>query len=349
MLTIDGTYGEGGGQILRTALTLALATGTAFHMVHIRARRPKPGLLRQHLTAVQAAARIGCATVHGATPGSPELTFIPNQVTPGTYTFDVGSAGSTTLVLQTVLPVLLCASGASHLTLIGGTHNPFAPSFDFLTQAFLPLLQRMGARVTAQLERPGFYPAGGGQCQVTITPVPQLTRLDLPTRGAIQAQRARAVVANLPPGIATRELAVIGRQMGWPTAWLHAETADNARGPGNVVSIEIVCERVTEVFTGFGARGVTAETVAQRTVQAAQRYLAADVAVGEYLADQLLVPMALAGGGMFTTLPLSQHATTNIHVIQQFLDLTIAAVPIGHAVWQVSVTPLTIPHNGHNV
>lgn len=337
MLTIDGAYGEGGGQILRTSLALSLVTGTPFRIEHIRAGRPKPGLLRQHLTAVHAAAEIGQAQVTGAALGSLHLTFIPGRVTPGTYTFSVGTAGSTTLVLQTVLPALILASEPSTLILEGGTHNPFAPPFDFLAQAFLPLVNRMGPQVTARLERPGFYPAGGGTCQITLAPTTTLTRLDLQTRGEVRAIQARALVAKLPRSIAERELAVIAQQLAWHGDWLHVETVAQARGPGNVVILTVTCEQVTEVFTGFGARGVRAETVAAQVVQAAQHYLAADVAVGEHLADQLLVPLALARGGEFTTLPLSLHTTTNMQVIHQFLEVRIEAVPLTERSWRIMV------------
>src|SRR5262245_57066518 len=168
ILTIDGSHGEGGGQILRSSLALSMVTGTPFRIENIRAKRKKPGLMRQHLTAVNAARQVSSAGVDGAAIGSTELVFHPGTVRPGDYQFAVGTAGSTTLVLQTVLPALLCAGGSSRLSFEGGTHNPFAPPFDFLERAFLPLMNRMGPKVAATLERPGFYPAGGGRFTVTI-------------------------------------------------------------------------------------------------------------------------------------------------------------------------------------
>src|SRR5258705_2280598 len=196
MLTIDGSFGEGGGQILRTALALSLVTGKPFRIENIRAGRKNPGLLRQHLTAVNAATEISRSEVMGAAIGSRELTFAPGSVVAGTYAFAVGTAGSTTLVLQTVLPALLVASGTSKVILEGGTHNPFAPPFDFLEKTFLPLVNRMGPQVTAELERPGFYPAGGGRMNVTVEPADALRELALPARGEVRARRAKAVVAN---------------------------------------------------------------------------------------------------------------------------------------------------------
>lgn len=320
MLTIDGSVGEGGGQILRTALALALVTGTPFRIHDIRARRRKPGLLRQHLTAVNAAATVGGASTDGASLGSRELTFRPGRITPGEYRFAVGTAGSTGLVLQTVLPPLLLASGPSTVTVEGGTHNPGAPPFDFLARVFLPLLRRMGAHVEARLDRPGFYPAGGGQCTVAITPVRALSPVTLLQRGALRRRHARALVAQLSARIAERELAVVGRQLGWSDDELESAVVDGGTpGPGNVLLLEIESEHVTEVFTGFGEVGVRAEAVAEHAVRAARRYVAADVPVGPHLADQILLPMALAGGGAFRTIALSAHAATNIDIITAFL------------------------------
>lgn len=317
-LTIDGSHGEGGGQILRSALGLSLVTGRPFRIEKIRAKRSKPGLLRQHLTAVRAAAEIGAAEVTGATLGSLDLTFRPTRLQPGDYSFAIGTAGSATLVLQAVLPGLLVADGPSRIALSGGTHNPAAPPFDFLARAFLPLVERMGATVRATLVRPGFFPAGGGEMVVEVEPG-RLTPIDLVERGEVVRRCARAIVANLPFAIAKREVATVGEMLGWDDDELRAETVGDSHGPGNVVLVEVASERVTELFVGFGQRGVPAERVAAGAAHEATRYLEAGVAVGEHLADQLLVPFALAGGGAFTTLPLSMHARTNAEVIEMFL------------------------------
>src|SRR5262245_39373106 len=270
MITIDGSFGEGGGQILRTALGLALVTGKPFRIVKIRAGRKQPGLLRQHLTAVNAASRIGSAEVTGASIGSTELSFTPQDLLAGDHSFAVGTAGSATLVLQTVLPALLVARGPSTLRLEGGTHNPFAPPFDFVDRAFLPLINRMGASVTARLERHGFYPAGGGKFSVSISPVRgSLKQLFMNERGDLRARRARAIVANLPLDIAQRELSVIAARLSWKKEWLRAETADNSPGPGNIVMVELESEHVTEIFTGFGQRGLRGEAVAEQAVKEA--------------------------------------------------------------------------------
>jgi RNA 3'-terminal phosphate cyclase (ATP) len=330
MLTVDGSQGEGGGQILRSALALSLVTGQAFRIENIRAQRKRPGLLRQHLTAVQAATAIGHARVVGATLHSDRLDFVPAGVVPGDYRFDVGTAGSTTLVLQTVLPALLTASGPSRLSLVGGTHNPQAPPFDFLDRTFLPLINQMGPRVAAKLESPGFYPAGGGRFQVTVEPAGKLEPCALLDRGAVRGIAACAMVAKLPRHIAERELRVVQQRLGSGVSLL-VEEVSGSPGPGNVLLIEVQCERVTEVFAAFGERGVRAGTVAEKAVAEARRYLDAAVAVGEHLADQLLLPMALAGGGAFKTLPLSLHAHTSIDVIKMFLGCEVRVEEAGDA------------------
>ena len=338
MIQIDGSFGEGGGQILRTSLALSLITGEPFRITRIRARRKSPGLLRQHLTSVMAAARVGSARVDGAAAGSQELTFEPQTLQGGHYEFAIGSAGSTTLVLQTILVPLLVAAEPSTVVLEGGTHNPAAPSFDFLTKAFLPLVARMGARVDATLERPGFAPAGGGKIVVAIEPARTLGALELLERGEVIAKRARAVVANLPYDIARREIAVIAEKTGWPAESLQAHTVTGSIGPGNVVTLEAESEHVTEVVTAFGRRGVRGEDVAAGAVDEMQRYLASNAAVGEHLADQLLLPMAIGGGGAFTTVRPTEHATTNAEVIAKFLDARVTFANDGTC-FRVDVMP----------
>jgi len=329
MLTIDGSEGEGGGQVLRTSLALSLVTGTPFRIENIRARRSKPGLMRQHLTAVEAAAQISRAELTGASVGSQQLTFSPGPVIPGKYAFAVGTAGSATLVLQTILPALMCAPGPTVAVFEGGTHNPLAPPFDFLQRAFLPLIARMGPKVTATLERPGFYPAGGGRFTVEIEPVGKLAPLELMERGEIRSRRARALIASLPPHIATRELEVVAAKLGWEQSALQLETIEGSRGPGNVLLIEVESDHVTELVTSFGEKGVRAEQVATQAVEQVRRYLAAGVPVGEHLADQLLLPLAMAGGGGFRTLSLSRHATTQIETLRRFLGVAVQTEELG--------------------
>jgi len=336
MVRIDGSKGEGGGQVLRTSLALSLVTGTPFQMVNVRAGRAKPGLLRQHLTALKAAAEVGAAEVTGAELGSRELTFKPRALAPGNYFFAVGTAGSATLVLQTVLPALMVASGPSTLMLEGGTHNPAAPPFDFLAKAYLPLVRRMGPQVEAELERHGFFPAGGGKFRVNVQPAP-LKPLSLLERGAVKRRQATALIAQIPFDVAKRELATVEHLLKWKPYELRGEELKRPVGPGNVLTLEVESEHVTEVFTGFGRRGVRAETVAEDALRQCLRYLDAGVPVGDCLADQLLLPLALAGGGSYLTLPLTRHSQTNVEVLRMFLDVRIGAEEVEPGKWLVRV------------
>jgi RNA 3'-terminal phosphate cyclase (ATP) len=336
MITIDGSSGEGGGQILRTSLALSLVTGKPFCIERIRAGRDNPGLQRQHLTAVRAAAEVGQAKVDGAVLKSRHLGFVPGNVRPGEYHFDVGTAGSVTLVLQTVLPALMLAEAPSQLVLEGGTHNIYAPPFDFLQKTFLPLVARLGPRVEATLGRAGFYPAGGGQMTVRIEPRPGTGPLALIERGPIVRRAVRAVLARLPRHVAEREIATALAALDWPEECATIEQVGSA-GPGNALMVEVESREVCEVFTGFGQRGVPAETVAAGAAREAMRYLGADVPVGPHLADQLLLPMALLGGGRFRTLALMPHTVTNIATLEQFLDLRVGVQELARDVWEVTI------------
>lgn len=337
MLTIDGSQGEGGGQILRTALSLSMITGTPFALKNIRAGRRKPGLLRQHLTCVKAATRISNAKVSGAEINSRTLTFEPGLIQAGEYDCAIGTAGSTSLVFQTVLPALLRAEGPSRVVLRGGTHNPSAPTFDFLERAFLPLLARMGAVVEIQLQAVGFYPAGGGIWHGRIEPAAELQPLELGVAGAIHTRRIIADVANLPYDVAEREVREAARLLSWPENTGTARTV-KSDGPGNVLTVEVGCEHITEIFTGFGERGTPAENVASRVVAEVREYLAANVPVGPHLCDQLLLPMALAGSGAIVTTPPTRHTRTNIMVIESFLDVEFKLSDLGDRRWRVAVS-----------
>jgi RNA 3'-terminal phosphate cyclase (ATP) len=321
MLSIDGSLGEGGGQILRTALALSLVTGIPFRIERIRAARSRPGLLRQHLAAVFAAREIGQADAGEPALHATELEFRPGPVKAGEYRFAVTSAGSACLVVQTVLPPLLLAAGRSVLLVDGGTHNSAAPPWEYLARALFPLLERMGPRLRTTLERHGFYPAGGGRLRVEIEPVARLTPLELLDGGALVGRSARALVARLPLEIGERELRIVSREL--PEFAGHAEVVNvtDSAGPGNVLLLELVSERVTEIFAAFGRRGLRAEAVAERAVQQVREYLRHGAPVGPHLADQLVLPLAIAGDGAFRTGPLTGHTRTNLDVVSRFLPV----------------------------
>lgn len=328
MLRLDGSQGEGGGQVLRSSLTLSLLTGQPFRIEKIRARRTKPGLMRQHLAAVEAAAQVSGSQTEGAVVGSTELTFRPGRVVPGDYHFAVGTAGSSTLVFQTVLPPLLLAGAPSVLTLEGGTHNPMAPPFDFLALAFLPLVNRLGPRVEVELERPGFYPAGGGRWTARIEPALRLAGFEILERGPIRRRLGRVLLSALPVRVGERMVHKLRQETGWPEDAFRIETVAAPRGPGGAALLEVESEALTEVFAGFAERTRPAEAVAAQAVAEYRRWLQAGVPVGEHLADQLLLPLALAGSGAFATLPLTLHASTQIEMIQRFLSVPLRAEPV---------------------
>jgi RNA 3'-terminal phosphate cyclase (ATP) len=325
---IDGSRGEGGGQILRSALTLSILLQQPIRLSGIRAGRAKPGLMRQHLTCVKAAQAISVAEVRGDELRSTEIEFTPRALTGGNHDFSIGTAGSASLVLQTVLPALLRADGESRISIEGGTHNMLAPSTCFLRRCFLPLLRRMGAEVELDVERIGMFPAGGGRIVATVRPG-ELHPLTLHARGERRAIGADALVACVPAHVAHRELVVIAEHYGLQRAGLGQHDLGSATGPGNVLSLWVEHEHVSELVTVHGERGTSAENVARRACGLLDGYLASDAAVGTHLADQLLLPMWLAGGGSFVCGPVSEHLQTNAGLIEAMTGCEVSVKPRG--------------------
>lgn len=318
MITIDGSEGEGGGQVLRNACALSLVTGEPFVIENVRGGREKPGLMRQHMTAIEAACAIGGAECEGLAIGSTRIAFRPGRVRAGDYTFSVGTAGSTGLVLQTILLPLALADRPSRLVLEGGTHNMMAPPFEFIARSFLPIIERMGPRVSARLVRHGFYPRGGGRIEVEIEPA-LLRRIDCLDRGAPLGHGGVALFASIPGEIAAR-LAKAARKdlSGWGEDAIVIRELPAEQGPGIALVLEAAFEHVTEVMTGFGKLGLPAERLGHTTARRMAGYLASRAFAGPYLQDQLLLPFALAGGGSFTSVKLSDHTRTAAQVIERF-------------------------------
>lgn len=304
--------------MVRNACALSLVTGEPFRINNIRAKRQKPGLMRQHVTAVEAAAAISGSECIGLAVGSSELTFRPGRAVPGEYHFAVGTAGSTGLVLQTVLMPLVLSGAPSRLVLEGGTHNMLAPPFEFIERSFLPIINRMGPHVTARLVRHGFYPRGGGRIEVDITPGP-LAPLDCIARGDKLGVSATTVFSALPGDIAERMLERARRDLAdWPedAFRLHQVPAD--QGPGIILLLEASYTNVTEIVSAFGQLGVTAERLAKTAAARMQGYAELSAFAGPYLADQLVLPFVLAAGGAFTTVKPSQHLLTAIDIAKSF-------------------------------
>jgi RNA 3'-terminal phosphate cyclase (ATP) len=334
LIQIDGSIG--GGQILRSALSLSALTGKAFVIEHIRKQRSRPGLMRQHLTAVNAASEICDAHTSGAELGSTDLTFRPGKVRPGSYHFAISTAGSACLVLQTVLPPLMVASAPSELSFEGGTHNPLAPPYPFLDQVFFPLLEKMGVGVERSLARAGFYPAGGGQMRVSVKPSSQLGELSLLERGALRRVYAQVLIANLPHHVARRELSAVQERLSLTDEDLQLRTPE-ANGPGNVLLLIAEHEHALELITTFGEKNLSAERVAERGCTELAMYLRSGAPVGEHLADQLLIPMAMAGRGAFITCTLSAHTRSNMQIVQRFLPVRFLTEAISDTQIRISV------------
>lgn len=321
-LIIDGSMGEGGGQVLRSSLTLAMLLQQPFEIHSIRAGREKPGLLRQHLTCVRAAATICNAKVTGDVLGSDRISFEPGAVVPGDYHFVVGSAGSTTLVCQTLLLPLAMAGAQSRVRFEGGTHNGLSPSLDFLRTSFLPILAQMGLCTEIQARSYGFYPAGGGDWSIQIEPVTTLQPLHLKspefkTDEIAQAIQLDVLCSKLPEHVSQREINAFTTAMNLGPLLANVQQV-HSQGPGNMLIASVKHSQLTSQFELTGQRGLSAEQLASTLAALVKQWLTAKVAVEEYLADQLLLPLAVAGAGQFSTLEPSLHCTTNIEVIRLF-------------------------------
>jgi RNA 3'-terminal phosphate cyclase (ATP) len=287
--------------------------------VNLRGKRQKPGLMRQHLTCVKAACEISGGTADGAEIGSTELVFRAGKLRGSDYHFAIGTAGSTTLLLQTLLPALLHADTPSTLRLEGGTHNPLAPPFEFIDRVFLPALRRMGAAATVSLVESGFAPAGGGIIECAIQPCAKLLPPELHERGELTGLTLRVPIRNLGSGIADRILAAALAQL--PCEDAAIEIREPGPGRGVCCLYEARFEHCSELTSSFGESNVTAEKVGKRAGKCLRDLIGSGAAVGRHLADQLLLPMALAGGGAFTTMAPDAHVPTNISIIEKFLSV----------------------------
>ena len=339
-IELDGRAGEGGGQILRTALALSALSGRAFRIRDIRAGREKPGLKRQHLAAVRAVADICAARTDGAELGSTELSFAPGKPRGGSYRFDVGSAGSAVLVAQTVLPVLLRADVPAEVVVTGGTHVQFAPTWEFFAESFLPQVRAMGARVEAECEAVGFYPAGGGIVRLRTEPFRDADARPflLEETGPLRRARVCAVVSGIPLAIAEAEAAILEEK--FPQLALERDVRKvDSPGPGNAVWVALEHERVTALASEIGAYDLSRKTVAHRVMNAVRKYVKTGAPVGAHLSDQLAVPIvAFAAEARYVKGKDTPHETTNWDVVRAFVPgLQLARTDLGNGRTAVSV------------
>ena len=324
MIDIDGSYGEGGGQIVRTALGLSCLFRKPFRIYNIRKGRRKPGLMPQHLTCVSAARLISGAVVEGDRPGSTELFFSPGEPRGGTYSFDIGTAGSTSLVLQTVIPALLFTGRMSSVTLTGGTHVPFSPPFHFLSGVFVPLLERLGVKVQLSIETYGFYPKGGGRIRADIFPADSIRSLDLMERGEVSRVTGYSGVGGLPPSIATRQQMAALASISASAGELANKTAIDTinvptRGQGTFVYLECSSGSSIAGFSSLGARGKSAEAVGDEAADELIHYYRSGAVLDRHLADQIVLYLALSDHeSAFTTEAVTNHLMTNLWAIGLF-------------------------------
>ena len=327
MVEIDGSYGEGGGQILRTASALSAILKIPIRVKNVRASRKKPGLGNQHLASVNALARISGAIIEGNNIGSQALTFIPQEIRPGDYEFKIGTAGSVTLLLQGIFLPLCLAQGDSTLTLVGGTHVPWSPPFHYFSQVLLPALKPMGVSGEAMIEKWGFYPKGGGRVQLKISPMDGLKPISLVERGLLKRISGISAIANLPKHVAERQreqaLKRIRRELKIDSEIAILSDAPSI-GEGSFLFLLAEYEGIVVGFSSLGARGKTAEKVADEAVDYLKDYVESDGCVDSHLADQLVPFMALAkGNSSFTTTQMTEHLFTNLWVVAHFIETKI--------------------------
>ena len=325
MIEIDGSMGEGGGQVLRSSLTLSVITGQKMRIANIRLKRSKPGLGHQHLKSVHAAAEICGGVVEGDEIGSREISFVPGEIKGGNYHFDIGTAGSTSLVLQTVLLPLAKAKRPSVVTITGGTHVPWSPCFHYLDLNYLPFLWKMGLDVHLRMEQAGFNPRGGGRVRATIEPHEKLSPLRLMERGRVLEIRGVSAVANLGRGIAARQRRQVLGRLGRRYPLNNLRIADfPAQSSGSLILLLAEFEKSQACYFALGEKGKSADKVADDAIAEFEAFIATDGVIDQYLADQLLLPLAFASGpSEFHTSQVTKHLVTNADVIRAFLPAQI--------------------------
>lgn len=336
-IEIDGSFGEGGGQIVRAALSLSAVTGKKVRVHNIRARRAKPGLARQHLTAARAVAKICGGRLEGADKGSRELTFEPGTIRPGNYSFDIGSAGSAVLVLQTALPALFAAGAPSKISVSGGTHNPMSPPFEHFSECFLPAIALAGYKASARLLRHGFHPKGGGQIEASVEPLENPSPLELTAETDWGGPEPEILIANLPEHVAFRERDELAERLSLGADAIQLRPLPGEEGPGNAVLIRYRAGGRTALVASFGEPRKRAERVAAEGAREAKNFARSRAAADPRLADQLLLPLAQGAGGSFTTSEITEHLRTHAHVIGMFLGAKVSMTSLSADRWLVEV------------
>lgn len=311
--------------MLRSSLSLSLLMQEELRIINIRAGRSKPGLRAQHLKAVEAAGSVGRAQVSGADPGSTTLTFQPSGIRPGRYQFDIGTAGATTLVLQTIFLPLAMAGTKSSVTITGGTHVKWSPCYHYLEWQWLPFMRRMGCQADLNMELAGYYPQGGGRIHATIYPCQRIEPLELTDRGGLKQVRGLSAISNLPRHIAKRQREQVLRRIGSRFYLSDIRLAElPSRFKGTLLLLLAEFEHSQACYFSLGELGKPAERVADESVDALEEFLSTEGAIDQYLADQVLLPLAFAHGpSRFHTSKITRHLITNAAVLRSFLSVQI--------------------------
>ncbi|MBN1918423.1 MAG: RNA 3'-phosphate cyclase [Verrucomicrobia bacterium] len=348
LVEIDGSYGEGGGQVLRTSLTLAVLTGRPVRITRIRAGRTKPGLAAQHLQSVEATRTICNGAVEGAKLGSQEITLVPGEVVPGQYSFEIGTAGATSLVLQTLALPLALAAGPSELVIRGGTHVAWSPSFHYLRDQWCPALALAGLDVQVEIRKAGYYPKGGGELVARIFPRREVKLLKLHREAPPAAPRGAAVTivsTRLPTHVAERQAKTARGLLEKAGLDVSVEIEEyDGVAPGTATHVRVPTGACGGMFTSLGERGLPAEKVAARAAGQAIAFAQSDAAIDKYLADQLILPLALAEGtSEFDTHEITEHLVTNADIVSEFLSVDIDVVGDKGSPGRVTITPADRP------
>jgi len=340
LVQIDGSQGEGGGQMLRTSLALSVLLLKPFEMINIRANRPNPGLQAQHLKAVEASASISNAIIDGAVIKSNRIKFFPRELRHGNFKFDIGTAGSTSLVLQTLYLPLSFANGTSNLIITGGTHVSWSPTFDYIKNCWLYFMKRIGLKIDVELKRAGFYPHGGGEIKALINPVDEIEPLNLIDRGKLIKIQIYSAHTNLTDEVARRQARAAEKIL---KNYGEVEVIVDelpSYSKNTTIAITGIFENSICCYTNLGEKGKGAEVVAEEASEKFLRFLSTDSAVDEYMADQILLPLSLASGvSEFTTQKITNHLKTNIDTIKKFVDVEFEIVELKNS-YNIKVKPM---------
>lgn len=320
-IEIDGSFGEGGGQILRTALSLSCITGCGLKLFNIRKSRKKPGLMQQHLTCVNAVSEICNAEVWGNETGSTELNFVPQKIKSGHYSFDIKTAGSSSLVIQTLLPPLLFADKPSHIRIKGGTHVPFSPPYDYISGVFIPMLNRIGIKAESSIRQYGFYPKGGGEVGFMIFPAEKISGMHAVSRGKLLSITGYSAVSNLPLNIAERQKTAVIQNLSPLSSDINILEVPSF-GQGTFVFLKSEYENALAGFSSLGERGKRAEDIGKDAVTLFKDFHKTSACLDPHLADQIVIYLSLAReDSTFTTSRITQHLLTNLWTTEKFLKI----------------------------